>query len=68
MKHHKKYLSILSMLLAMFLLTFASCTKEKSNTENGLKRYSALRYHLEPEILSNTCDKLFLPEKIFLLV
>ena len=35
MKHHKKYLSILSMLLAMFLLTFASCTKEKSNTENG---------------------------------
>ena len=35
MKQLKNYLSILSMLLAMFLLTFASCTKEKSNRGNG---------------------------------
>ena len=35
MKHQKNYLSIISVLLAMFLLTFASYTKAQSNRGNG---------------------------------
>ncbi len=44
MKHQKNYLSIISMLLAMLLLTFASCTKEKSNTENVAENESENGY------------------------